>query len=312
MTSLSGKSWRISDMSIIELHLHTRYSVGDALPSSWDYARAAGRGSVLAIVDHDNMGGIYAHKAACEKYGVKPIYGVEITLDGGYSLVLLAMTNRGLENLYALLGTDRTTKDLHRYSKDVIALSGNMTSALAVHFLNEDMEEFHETFGIYKDIFGDRFFLEIIDHNIEEQGRYNKYLKSLGWQTVKTNDVHYLNKGDHPKQAVLICDRLSRVALDPEVLGTGIDEAYLKPLPDNPNAQKIADMCNVTLRDSGIFLPAFEIPEGFKDEGSFLKHLVWKGLKERGCTSKEYIDRAAHEIRVIEDMGFIRSEEHTS
>ena len=102
----------------VHLHLHTEYSLldginrVDALPN---YIKDIGQ-SAVAITDHGNVSGSYRFFKSCRKAGVKPIIGMEAyytTNDRAvrevddlgepyYHLVLLAMNNTGLHNLYKL------------------------------------------------------------------------------------------------------------------------------------------------------------------------------------------------------------------
>lgn len=83
----------------------------------------------------------------------------------------------------------------------------------------------------------------------------------------------------------------------------------------------IANKCNVNLRWDQHFLPAVPVPSDDIYENkikraknknpnftpgsdTFLKHVCQEGLKEKGKTSKDYLDRLNYELSVINNMGF--------
>ena len=56
--------------------------------------------------------------------------------------------------------------------------------------------------SVFSEIFGpERFYLEVMDHGIDEQRRVNQGLYRIhdrtGLPLVATNDAHYLRKDDH-------------------------------------------------------------------------------------------------------------------
>ncbi|MGI9525934.1 MAG: DNA polymerase III subunit alpha [Weeksellaceae bacterium] len=290
---------------MIHLHTHTRFSVADATPSSKDLAIAAGHGSVLAITDHDSMAGIVEHHNACKAYGVKPVYGVELTTKDNHHLTLLAKNDIGLKNLFQLMITERSYEDIDRASNGIIALSGDLMGAIPLAILNEDKEaaQFHMSTLI--DIFGDDFYLENIDHGLKEQKKildvYQKVSKKYNRQIVTTNDVHYLRPEDYKLQAMLICDQL-KVAFDFDFHLN--KEAYLKDI-QCPVAKYIASQCNVELDLGKSFLPEFPVPDEYEDEYHMIRQVIFDGLKSMGLLKDEYIARVKYELEIIKNMGFI-------
>ncbi len=100
-------------MYTAELHLHTCYSFLDGASQPEELAaRAAALGyRALAITDHDGLYGAMAFAQACTAGGVRPIVGVELTLQHGLvdtssgpvHLTLLAESDRGYANLCRLV-----------------------------------------------------------------------------------------------------------------------------------------------------------------------------------------------------------------
>src|SRR3954452_1311013 len=88
-----------------ELHAHSAYSCldGASLPEELA-ARAAELGyEALALTDHDGVYGSLEFAHAAKHFGVRPITGAEVTLEGGAHVTLLCETQQGYANLCRLL-----------------------------------------------------------------------------------------------------------------------------------------------------------------------------------------------------------------
>ena len=90
-----------------ELHCHSYHSLLDGVSSPEALAKQASALGycALALTDHDSMAGIVAHATACATAGIRPIAGVELTLDDGAHLTLLARDAEGYRSLSRLLST---------------------------------------------------------------------------------------------------------------------------------------------------------------------------------------------------------------
>lgn len=292
---------------MIHLHTHSTFSVGDSVATVDQLAKTAGPRSCLAITDHNTMGGIVQFSRACYKYGTKPIFGVELDTNDAGRLTLLAKDNNGLRNLFYLLASPRTYDDLYSYRSGVVALSGDLCGILPLSILKDDHAAIKEHAGRLQSIYGENFFLEKIDHGLREQkyvnATYDRWAATSSARTVTTNDVHYVSRDDADLHLIMLCDKIGR-KIDHESINYHlIKEAWLKDLPYDPVAKEISEECNAELNFGGNYLPPYPVPDGYT-ETEYLKHKVWAGLQEKGLTSQEYIDRARHEISIIDSMGF--------
>lgn len=88
-------------MSFAHLHCHSAYSLleGTALPQALVAAARKLHMPALALTDLGNLYGAVHFYMAAQKAGVKPIIGMEVDLDDGSSLVLLARNMDGYRNL---------------------------------------------------------------------------------------------------------------------------------------------------------------------------------------------------------------------
>lgn len=288
---------------MIQLHVHTKFSIGDALPSSYDLAKNM-NGGALAITDHDSMSGIVEHYFACKKHDVKPIYGSEITTDTNNRLTLLAENQDGLFNLYRLMSVEKNYENLNKFSKGIIAMSGDLMGAIPLSILRKDKKNFKYHFESLKDIYGENFYFEDINHGLKEQkiisDFFKKFSKKSNTKIATTNDVHYLNKEDALLHAVLLCSALKK---DIGNLYHINREAYLKDVA-NDVSKEIAERCNVKLNLDNPAMPDFPIPVGYPNEFTYIKKMVFEGLKKKNIQTQDYIDRANYELSIIDSMGF--------
>ena len=95
-----------------ELHAHSCFSLLDGVPFPEELAeRAAGLGlDAIALTDHDALYGVVPFFAQARASGIKAIAGVELTLDDGAHLTLLAETQAGYRHLSTLITLSRADK----------------------------------------------------------------------------------------------------------------------------------------------------------------------------------------------------------
>jgi error-prone DNA polymerase len=192
-------------VGFVELHCHSAYSFLDGASHPEDLAaRAAELGyEALALTDHDGVYGSLEFAHAAKAFGVRPITGAEVTLDGGAHVTLLVESPRGYANLCRLLtaahagtrpkeGADPLPPALDvqlltELNEGLVCLSGCARHGLAIHRPNT-AAELARAFG------RDRFFVELQRPYERGDARRNEHLRSLaetlGVQTVATGDAH--------------------------------------------------------------------------------------------------------------------------
>src|SRR2546425_5312234 len=89
----------------VELHCHSSYSFLDGASQPEELAvRAAELGyEALALTDHDGVCGSLEFAHAAKAFGVRPITGAELTLEGGAHVTLLVESPGGYANLCRLI-----------------------------------------------------------------------------------------------------------------------------------------------------------------------------------------------------------------
>lgn len=234
------------------LHVHTHYSLKDAITTSDQLARfaKADGAPALALTDHGNLAGAIEHYRACKEHGIKPILGCEIYLatrtieEGGRAegnktshLTVLAKNNTGWSNLMKILshahlngmwgGKPRCDKAfLREHSEGLVALSGCQSSQISREIMADDLVAAEKSIEEFQSIFGkDNFFLEIMRIANPRQEMIEKGVLELHKKTavplVATNDIHWPCKGDEDVHDTLIClqgdsykDQINRMRYD--------------------------------------------------------------------------------------------------
>ncbi|MGH2736084.1 MAG: DNA polymerase III subunit alpha [Actinomycetota bacterium] len=333
-------------MSFVHLHAHTEYSMLDGasrIPEMFE-AVAGYDMPACAITDHGVMYGALEFYKTAAAHGVKPILGMEGYLFGGdrrekppqreasqktYHLTLLAENDAGYHNLVKISSKawleglhyfPRSDWDLiSEYSEGVICLSGCLSAQIPKAVVAGDGKEARRLASRYKEIFGDRFYMELQDHGLPEQKPLNDELvriaRELDLKWVCTNDSHYTHKDHSAGHDALLCINTGSVLSDPNRFKFDSDEFYIKtpqemaetfaPWPGAcETTLEVAERCNVAISFGNLLLPKFEVPAGQTLE-SHLHELVFDGIKRRyGTVTDEARERATYELDVIRAMGF--------
>jgi DNA polymerase-3 subunit alpha len=230
----------------VHLHVHSHYSLLDAVPKIPELVKAAKarKFGALALTDHNNLYGAIEFYEACLKEGIKPIIGCEVSVAGeditvpvnrdykSFHLVLLAETNEGYKNLLKIVSFSNTkgfrnkplvTKAvLAEFHEGLIALSGCLEGEIPHLIYKEgNIAKAEATAADYNEIFGkNNFFLELGDlpalaGQIEVNTALISIGKKLGIPVVATRSVHYVDEADAEAQDVLTCIASGRVMDEP-------------------------------------------------------------------------------------------------
>ncbi len=333
-------------MGFVHLHNHTDYSLLDgaaSIPKYIDKAVSCGMTS-LAITDHGNMFGAVTFYKACKAKGINPIIGCEFYInpkdrrdrspasEGNryYHLILLAMSDKGYHNLMELNSIaykegfyykpriDDETLSAH--SEDLICLSACIAGEIPQHLLKNDYEKAKERALWFKNLFGDRYYLELQDHGLPEQKRINPLLvrlsQELGIPVVCTNDIHYIEKDDWNAHDTLLCIGTATKKNDQNRLRYKEGEFYFRTPEEMEalfswcpeaveNTGKIAERCQIEINFPGPILPKCLIPEEFSSDAEYLTFLANEGLRKRyPVVTEELQKRLDYELGIIIQMDF--------
>jgi DNA polymerase-3 subunit alpha len=349
----------------IHLHLHTDFSL---LESAIQLKPLANRLSELnmkacAMTDFGNMYGAISFYNTLKGKEIKPIIGYEALVTFGsrfdktstlktgerpyYNLVLLAKNFQGYQNL-AYLASKAFTEGFHykpridleilaEKSEGLIALSSGFKGAVWHYLRQGNINEAEAKAKLFEDIFGkNNFFIEIQDHDLEEEKKIHKQLFELSKKTeipiVATNDCHYLSPEDSKAHEILLAIGEGKTILDSTRTTLGSDKFHLRSAEEMwqifgevpqvlHKTLEIAEMCETKISDGGgLTLPKYPIPieancettdeyfekvvkDGFEER----KLTVWNKMQTEGTLKysfEDYDTRINREIELIEKMGF--------
>lgn len=267
--------------------------------------------------------------------------------DNGYRVVMLAKNHNGYLNLakmssaaftdgfYYVPRIDKSV--IEAYKQDVICLTGNVNGEVPGLILNVGEKQAEEALLWYKAQFGDDLYIELNRHGVEEEDRVNKTLvefhKKHNIKIVATNDCYYLDKKDAPAHDILLCVKDGELRATPKGRGRGFrfglenEEYYFKSademkklfmdLPEAiENTNVIAQKCEAYDLAREILLPAFDIPDEFRDplddedggkrgENNYLRYLTYEGAKKRYPEITDEIkDRIDFELETVANTGY--------
>jgi DNA polymerase-3 subunit alpha len=328
--------------AFVHLRLHTEYSLVDGIVRVPELMRAtAGAGMpAVALTDHGNLFAMVKFHREAERSGVKPLIGADLWLDGGGEraepvlLTLIAKDSTGFRNLTRLVsrsyleGQGRGRPMLQREWLDaqstagLIGLSGAAQGDIGRALLAGRRGEAAALLARWQTLFGDRFYLEVQRLGRPQDEAHVVAVVALVAErpapVVATNDVRFLAREEFEAHEARVCihggHRLDDAArprhYTPEqYLKTPREmEAAFHDLPEAvENSVEIARRCSLQLDRGGIFMPAFEVPDG-STAPDYLRQLSEEGLARRiapgSADAERYRARLEQELGVICGMGF--------
>jgi error-prone DNA polymerase len=321
---------------VVHLHTHSEFSFLDGASHVEPLVRSAAEHgqAALALTDHDNLCGAPEFLHTCRTYGLKPIFGSELTLDTGH-VTVLAKNRTGYSSLCRLLTRAHLDNErgkpmlrgwlaeqpddssiLHPF-EGLILLSGCRKSPLASFLLRRRFPEARAWAIAGKSQFGADFFIEI-QRTLEPQQRQLNYhlirlARDLDIPLVATNNVHYVQPEQFRAQDLLTCIRHLIPVDEPHEDRQINNQLFLKSssemaelfrdLPDALlNTLAIADRCETYEISEPRFQPRFHAD---CDPAAELHRRTFAGAAARyGELSLPLRARIEYELRVIGDLGF--------
>ena len=324
----------------VHLHLHTTYSLLDGqcqINPLVERARKWGM-PALAVTDHGNLFALKAFYDACRSTKknfeglpkIKPILGCEAYVtnrdhherDKGetrFHLCLHAKNLTGYHNLVRLVSEAyihgfyyKARIDhalLEKYHEGLHCSSACLAGEVARAIVAGRMDEAERICRWYKDLFGDDFSLEVMEHRSKVHPEMNgapngvyyrqhlvtkgviELAKKLDIRVIATNDVHFLDADDNDSHDVLLALSTNKKMSDPpkiddddettkkgRLVYTG--EEWFKPaeemakiFPDHSeflkNTLEVAERIEEYELDSDPIMPKFDIPATFGTEKGF-------------------------------------------
>ncbi|MFP6575056.1 MAG: DNA polymerase III subunit alpha, partial [Pirellulaceae bacterium] len=349
----------MSSRPFVHLHCHSHYSLLDGaatIPRLLDRAKDHGM-NALALTDHGNLHGALQFYQAAKKRGINPIIGYEAYIapdsrfdktsgkmkESSYHLTLLAQNRIGFQNLMQMSSAaylegfyfkPRIDRELlEQHQEGIICLSGCLSSEFSRVLLNghgndQNLDQAIEVAQWFHGVFGDRFFIEIMNNGVELQRMVTEgavdVARQLGIPMVATNDVHYVDQADADAQDIMLCINTGRFRTDTTRMKMDGQEYYLRSQEEMyrsfdgleeavSRTQEIADSVDIDLKLGERHFPSFEPPKELSSM-EYLRQLCLEGLRERyagneerlteGELTSQVMERLEHELDVIDQLGF--------
>lgn len=344
----------------VHLHCHSHYSLLDGASDIGKLVKKCKEQGMnaLALTDHGNLHGALEFYRKAKDAGINPIIGYEAYIAPGsrhergnagsskeasYHLTLLAQNRTGFQNLVKLASAaslegfyfkPRIDKEiLKAHSEGIICLSGCVSSEFSRAVLKgldtaEAEKEAREVAGWFHKLFGDRYFIEVMNNGVDIQRMQLEgaveMAKRMGLPVVTTSDTHYVNEDDAEAQDIMLCISTGRFRTDTSRMKMDGNQYFLRS-PDQmyekfpgledavARSQEIADSVDIDLKLGKHYFPGFECPDQ-KKPIDYLRELCINGLLERyegldhriidGKLSDEVMQRLERELGVIEKLGF--------
>jgi len=344
----------------VHLHCHSHYSL---LDGAADIGRLVDRAAEfgmngLALTDHGNLHGALEFYNKARDAGINPIIGYEAYIAPGsrfdkggatsskgasYHLTLLAQNRTGFKNLIKLASAaslegfyfkPRIDKEiLSQFNEGIVCLSGCVSSEFSRAVIKgidtaEVEREAREIAGWFTSVFGDRYFIEIMNNGVDIQKTQLENAVEIavrmGLPLVASSDCHYVAQDDAEAQDIMLCINTGRFRTDTARMKMENDQFFLRSqdqmyekFPGLEDAvarsQQIADSVDIDLQLGKYYFPKFECPDSQRPI-DYLRELCIAGLRERYADDPERFDgndlspevhaRLDRELDVIEKLGY--------
>ena len=197
----------------VHLHVHSAYSLAEGAIRTKELVQlcADDKSPAVAVTDTNNMFGALEFAMAALDKGVQPINGAQINVgEAEQQIVLLVQNDAGYKNLSKIISDAYMHGDLTKavatsfdalaeISDGLICLSGG-----AIKGFREEKDILR-----LKEIFGDRFYIELQRHGLREEEQHEEALIDLAYAhdipLVATNDAYFTAPEMHQAHDALLC-----------------------------------------------------------------------------------------------------------
>jgi error-prone DNA polymerase len=246
----------------------------------------------IALTDRDGLYGSVRFASAARRAGIDAIIGCELTFEDGTRAVVLVEDARGYANCCELISMAQM-----RGSKGDARLRVDDIDGRADGLILLSATPDRPRAAAYRDLFGDRFYLELQHHLTAADAEQNERLLALARDLrvpyLATNAVVYARREDAMLADILTCVRetttLERARLDHRLRpnteyhlkGSEAMRAIFAAHPEAVDAAlDVAARCRYRLeRQTGQF-PHFDVPGGYSHQ-TYLRELVYRGAAQR-------------------------------
>jgi DNA polymerase-3 subunit alpha len=206
----------------------------------------------------------------------------------------------------------------------MIALSGAVDGDISRALLAGHTDLADRRLGSWRQVFGDRFYLEITRTGRAGEEDYIQQAVQLASEQsvpiLATNDVRFISTEEFGAHEARVCIHDGRTLADTSRPRRYSDQQFLRSaaemqelfadLPEAlENTIEVARRCNLELRLGESVLPEFPVPQGQTTEGYLHDEAVSGlcrrlGLEKKRQLPDQYLQRLEHELDVICETGF--------
>ncbi|MDT8859410.1 DNA polymerase III subunit alpha [Alkalihalobacillus sp. MEB130] len=319
-------------MEIVQTHIYSEYSLLSSTNRIEELVKKAKELGyhALALCDHHVMYGAVPFYQACIKYNIKPIFGLEITIEsqkGEYSLLrVYAKNHSGYTNLLKLatkMGhkqdkfSSLTKEEATPYFQDVLIVLPFQKSPIETYI---QKGQFDQALAWCRSWKGETssidWFLEMQMIGVTSTEKYKKvqlFSERSGIKRLASHPTRFIEKQDAISYQVV---RAIREGVKAEDYPLGQEERtfylqapdeMLERFSEDPVAleetARFKTLCSVQLELGQLKLPSYPVERG--NVSDLLKRLCEEGAKHRyGEIREDVRKRLEKELAVINQMGF--------
>jgi len=330
-----------------QLKIHSQYSICEGAIKIDDLAEFCKKQKIksIGLCDSYNLCGALEFAEKISKNGTQPIIGSQINIEiNGFvgKLPLIAKNENGYKNLVELSSKSYLLNknseiesyvsfaDLLKFNKDLFLFSGTHNDLIGKLFKQNKLKIIENFLIELRDIFEDRFYIEIQRHKDPADQNFESFVLSLSGKLniplIATQEVFYLNKDMYEAHDALICigeknyindenrkrysqehylksdEELTNLFRDlPEALENNFQfpkRISLKPEKKKPNLPNI----QAEKENNRKYLEEIS-KKGLEDRLTYiLKN--YKSQDEKTNIETKYKERLNHELKIIQDMDY--------
>lgn len=275
-------------MKYIPLNIKTNYSLLKSLidiPKLISRCKELGY-STIGICD-ENMFGVMEFYKECTKNDIKPVVGLEITIDDK-KILLYCKNYAGYQNLCYISSNEKSIELIKENSNDLFIIIPYESITL------------YDELSFVSDLY-------IGYSNIEERENIKdkKCLYINEVRCLTNEDTEYLKYLYMIKDGKKVSDNYEYIFNENNYLVTNDEVLSIINKMDLINYKVIEEEVNLKIETKDNLLPRYNSDEGF-DDFKYLSDLCKKGLLKRlnNKVPVKYADRLMYELDVINKMGF--------
>jgi error-prone DNA polymerase len=318
-------------MQYVELHARSAFSFleGASLPEMLVSVGAAVGMPAMALLDRHGFYGAPRFHMAAQRQEIKAHIGAEISVTEGGNYPLLALSQKGYQNLCRLITTTklRTPKkhiataslaELQSHAEGLICLTGDEKGPLAEALMKDGKAGARDLLQQLVSIFGhENVYVELQRHGDRFQESRNQaavdLARELRLPLLATNGVCYATPVERRVADVFTCLRHKRKLDTAGKLLAQNSERHIRSaeemtrlfadLPEAvANSVELSSRLEFTLENLGYEFPRYPVPDG-ETMDSFLRKRTWDGARCRyRPVSQRVRSQLEKELALIEKL----------